>query len=253
MGNIINRVFESAGPDSKVRGTPQQVIEKYQALARDAQVSGDRVAAESYLQHAEHYSRLLGDAMRQQQEARQSQERDDQQPRSDNQQGRPEGQQWSDGPRGDSFQDSHDNDNRGEARRNNDNRNNDNRNNDNRDNRDNDRRDGDSYGQNDRGRDSRDQRRPHATSEASGLTTIDPLDASEDAGPVETPESRRSGTDTAQDTARDTVGPAATESGSGQPDAAPAQDETPAPPAKRPRTRRRAKPEAGTETPAAAE
>ena len=52
MGNIINRVFESAGPDGKVRGTPQQIIDKYQALARDAQVSGDRVAAESYLQHS---------------------------------------------------------------------------------------------------------------------------------------------------------------------------------------------------------
>jgi Domain of unknown function (DUF4167) len=77
MGNIINRVFESAGPDGKVRGTPQQIIDKYQALARDAQVSGDRVAAESYLQHAEHYSRLLGEAQRQQQEARAGQERDD--------------------------------------------------------------------------------------------------------------------------------------------------------------------------------
>ena len=39
MGNIINRVFESAGPDGKVRGTPQQIIDKYQALARDAQVA----------------------------------------------------------------------------------------------------------------------------------------------------------------------------------------------------------------------
>jgi hypothetical protein len=76
MGNIINRVFESAGPDGKVRGTPQQIIDKYQALARDAQVSGDRVAAESYLQHSEHYSRLLGEAQRVQQEARASQERD---------------------------------------------------------------------------------------------------------------------------------------------------------------------------------
>ena len=70
MGNIINRVFESAGPDGKVRGTPQQIIDKYQALARDAQVSGDRVAAESYLQHSEHYSRLLGEAQRQQMETR---------------------------------------------------------------------------------------------------------------------------------------------------------------------------------------
>ena len=77
MGNIINRVFESAGPDGKVRGTPQQIIDKYQLLARDAQLAGDRVAAESYLQHAEHYSRLLGDAQRQQQETRFNQEREE--------------------------------------------------------------------------------------------------------------------------------------------------------------------------------
>jgi len=77
MGNIVNRVFESAGPDGKVRGTPQQIIDKYQALARDAQVSGDRVAAESFLQHSEHYSRMLGEAMRQQIEQRASQERDE--------------------------------------------------------------------------------------------------------------------------------------------------------------------------------
>ena len=86
MGNIINRVFESAGPDGKVRGTPQQIIDKYQALARDAQVSGDRVAAESYLQHSEHYSRLLGEAQRQPMETRlQQQDREDgqQQPRGD--------------------------------------------------------------------------------------------------------------------------------------------------------------------------
>ncbi len=70
MGNIINRVFESAGPDGKVRGTPQQIIDKYQALARDAQVAGDRVAAENYLQHSEHYSRLLGEAQREQGEQR---------------------------------------------------------------------------------------------------------------------------------------------------------------------------------------
>lgn len=74
MGNIVNRVFESAGPDGKVRGTPQQIIDKYQALARDAQVSGDRVAAENYLQHSEHYSRLLGEAQRQQNEQRFGQE-----------------------------------------------------------------------------------------------------------------------------------------------------------------------------------
>ncbi|MFZ9199192.1 MAG: DUF4167 domain-containing protein [Paracoccaceae bacterium] len=76
LGNIINRVFDSSGPEGKVRGTPQQIIEKYQLLARDAQLSNDRVAAENFLQHAEHYTRLLAEAMREQaaeQEARQHQ------------------------------------------------------------------------------------------------------------------------------------------------------------------------------------
>ena len=58
-GNVINRVFDSSGPEGKVRGTPQQIIDKYVSLARDAQTSGDRVAAENFLQHAEHYQRLL--------------------------------------------------------------------------------------------------------------------------------------------------------------------------------------------------
>ncbi|MCX7646609.1 MAG: DUF4167 domain-containing protein [Rhodobacteraceae bacterium] len=64
MGNIVNRVFDSSGPEGKVRGTPQQIIDKYLALARDAQLSNDRVAAENFLQHAEHYARMLGEAQR---------------------------------------------------------------------------------------------------------------------------------------------------------------------------------------------
>ncbi len=76
-GNNVNRVFESTGPEGKVRGTPQQIIEKYLSLARDAQTSDNRVIAENFLQHAEHYQRLLAEAM----EARQGQERrDNQQP-----------------------------------------------------------------------------------------------------------------------------------------------------------------------------
>lgn len=51
--------FESNGPEVKVRGTAQQVLEKYQSLARDAFSSGDRILAEGYLQHAEHYYRIL--------------------------------------------------------------------------------------------------------------------------------------------------------------------------------------------------
>ncbi|MDO8900568.1 MAG: DUF4167 domain-containing protein [Phenylobacterium sp.] len=55
-----NRAFDSNGPDGvKVRGNAQHVFEKYQQLARDATSSSDRVLAENYLQHAEHYFRLL--------------------------------------------------------------------------------------------------------------------------------------------------------------------------------------------------
>lgn len=55
-----NRAFDSNGPDGvKVRGNAQHVFEKYQQLARDAGSAGDRVLAENYLQHAEHYFRLL--------------------------------------------------------------------------------------------------------------------------------------------------------------------------------------------------
>ncbi len=63
-GNVINRVFDSAGPEGKVRGTPQQIIDKYQSLAHDSQLSGDRVSAENFQQHSEHYSRLLLDAQK---------------------------------------------------------------------------------------------------------------------------------------------------------------------------------------------
>ena len=62
--NVINRVFDSAGPEGKVRGTPQQIIEKYQSLAHDSQLSGDRVSAENFQQHSEHYARLLLEAQK---------------------------------------------------------------------------------------------------------------------------------------------------------------------------------------------
>ncbi|MGB5869656.1 MAG: DUF4167 domain-containing protein, partial [Albidovulum sp.] len=58
LGNIINRVFDSSGPEGKVRGTPQQIIDKYLMLARDAQLSNDRVSEQAFLQHAEHYTRM---------------------------------------------------------------------------------------------------------------------------------------------------------------------------------------------------
>lgn len=58
-GNNPNRHFESNGPDVKIRGSAQQVLDKYLQYARDAQTSGDRVMSEAYFQHAEHYQRLL--------------------------------------------------------------------------------------------------------------------------------------------------------------------------------------------------
>jgi hypothetical protein len=53
------RKLESSGPDVKIRGTAAQIAEKYIALARDASSSGDSVMAENYLQHAEHYNRII--------------------------------------------------------------------------------------------------------------------------------------------------------------------------------------------------
>jgi hypothetical protein len=61
-GNIPlnrNHVFDSSGPDLRIRGTAQQLFEKYLQLGRDATGAGDRVMAESYFQHAEHYFRIL--------------------------------------------------------------------------------------------------------------------------------------------------------------------------------------------------
>lgn len=61
-GNPLNRVYESNGPDVKVRGTAQTVADKYLQLGRDALASGDTVMSESYFQHAEHYLRILAAA-----------------------------------------------------------------------------------------------------------------------------------------------------------------------------------------------
>ena len=63
--NPLTRVYESNGPDVKIRGTASHIAEKYIQLARDAQGSGDPVAAENYYQHAEHYFRLIAAAQEQ--------------------------------------------------------------------------------------------------------------------------------------------------------------------------------------------
>jgi hypothetical protein len=67
--NPLTRTYESNGPDVKIRGTAHHVAEKYLQLARDAQSSGDPVMAENYLQHAEHYFRLIAAAQQAQQQA----------------------------------------------------------------------------------------------------------------------------------------------------------------------------------------
>jgi len=59
QGVNVNRALDSNGPDVRIRGTANQIYDKYQSLARDASSSGDRVKAESYLQHAEHYFRII--------------------------------------------------------------------------------------------------------------------------------------------------------------------------------------------------
>src|SRR6201995_2809071 len=75
--NPMTRVYESNGPDIKIRGTASHIAEKYLQLARDARSSGDPVAAENYYQHAEHYFRLIAAA---QEQFRQSQPQHLQQP-----------------------------------------------------------------------------------------------------------------------------------------------------------------------------
>ena len=79
-GNIPlnrNHVFDSSGPDIRIRGTAQQLFEKYLQLGRDATSSGDRVMAEGYFQHAEHYFRILNamNQAAQQQQQQQQQHR----------------------------------------------------------------------------------------------------------------------------------------------------------------------------------
>src|SRR5271155_4050531 len=68
--NPLSRMYESNGQDVKIRGSASHIAEKYLQLARDAQSSGDTIAAENYYQHAEHYFRLIAAA---QEQLRQSQ------------------------------------------------------------------------------------------------------------------------------------------------------------------------------------
>lgn len=85
--NNPNRHFESVGPDVKIRGSAQQVLEKYQQYARDAQTSGDRILSEAYYQFAEHYQRIVAkqlEARERQQQQRGGSRDDRDQNRRDN-------------------------------------------------------------------------------------------------------------------------------------------------------------------------
>ncbi len=75
--NPLSRNYESSGPDVKIRGNAQQIADKYISLARDAQGAGDRVMSENYLQHAEHYLRIILAAVGQNQFARCDENRDE--------------------------------------------------------------------------------------------------------------------------------------------------------------------------------
>ena len=96
VGNVVNRVFDSSGPEGKVRGTPQQIIEKYNQLARDAQLSNDRVAAENFQQHAEHYQRMLGQAIKEQDARREQLERENRERQAERDRERSERNQGTD-------------------------------------------------------------------------------------------------------------------------------------------------------------
>ena len=98
--NVVNRVFDSSGPDGKVRGTPQQIIDKYNQLARDAQLANDRVATENFQQHAEHYLRLLSDAQREMDQRREQQERENRERQAQRDRDRNESQQNNGGQQG---------------------------------------------------------------------------------------------------------------------------------------------------------
>lgn len=121
--NPLTRSYESNGPDVKIRGTAQQIAEKYTTLARDAQSSGDRVMAENYLQHAEHYNRIIATALAQQAATQQQQrdQREDDDEDSDGNDAGFDGGSGNQGQRGDQNQQPRD------ERQNRDNRDRDNR------------------------------------------------------------------------------------------------------------------------------
>ena len=91
--------FESNGPEGKIRGTAFQVIEKYQALAQDALSAGDRIGAENFFQHAEHYYRVVAaNGWDQRGQRQQNQQPQPQQPQQSQPRVEPEQQPGGDQP-----------------------------------------------------------------------------------------------------------------------------------------------------------
>lgn len=86
-----NRTFDSSGPEIKIRGSASHVYEKYLQLARDANSSGDRIMAENYLQHAEHYYRIMAAAAAQQAQYQAQQAALNPRPQGEGQQPQPQG------------------------------------------------------------------------------------------------------------------------------------------------------------------
>lgn len=77
QNNNPNRHYESNGPDVRIRGSAQQILEKYLQYARDAHTSGDRIKAEGLFQHAEHYARIVASFEKQKEEERRDREERD--------------------------------------------------------------------------------------------------------------------------------------------------------------------------------
>lgn len=188
LGNITNRVFDSSGPEGKVRGTPQQIIDKYILLARDAQLSNDRVNAENFLQHAEHYTRMLGEAMREMQAEQEQRRQQDSQNQQNNQnQQRDRQQDRSDGQQPDVRDDRNEqrNDNRRDDR-------NDNRNENRPENRSENRTDSRRDDRNEQRNENRRDRTVQRSDDASNTPeVIEVAESDEDTGLVETPEASR--------------------------------------------------------------
>jgi hypothetical protein len=92
FGQGPNRSFESNGPGVKLRGTAAQVFDKYLSLARDASTSGDRVSAENFYQHAEHYYRLHSTFNAEQKLRTESEQADDEEQRYQQEENRGNGE-----------------------------------------------------------------------------------------------------------------------------------------------------------------